>query len=547
ETYRFNWNSPILISPHDPKTVYFGGNKLFKSSNRGEIWEVSIDLTTQQDREKLPIMGILTDENTLSRNDGITFYGDITTISESPLKKGLLYVGIDDGNLQVSRDGGETWKNVINRIPEVPKYTYVSRVIASRFDEGRAYVTFDGHRNDDFKPYVFVTVDYGESWRSIAGNLPEGGTLNVIREHHRNPNLLFVGTERGAYVSINRGRRWVRMKGNLPIVPVDDIAIHPRENDLIFGTHGRSIWILDDITPLECLSNNVLASRSYLFKVRAATLFIPYDHKGTIGHRAFVAPNPPLGAMIHYYLKNGTKESVKIIIKDEEGKKIRELKGPKEAGINRITWNLRYDPPPQTVGGEFGRHFRTRAPKVLPGEYKVTMEVLGQEMTETVKVLGDPRLNISLEDRKAQHDVLFTLYKLYPVLYSTVETLNSIEIQIADIEKALKKVSDVPELVFDEVKAISKKIGDIRLELLGNPKLGWPGVSGSVRGKLVLLGRAIEGYTAPLSKRQVQQIQKNSEKLENLAKRLNKIVKKDIPELNKLMIEKNITFQMPGD
>jgi len=546
ESYRFNWNSPILISPHDPNTIYYGGNKLFKSSDKGETWEASMDLTTQQDRDKLPLMGVLSGKNTLSRNDGIAYYSDITTISESPLKKGLLYVGTDDGNLQVSRNGGKTWKNVIDKVPGVPKYTYVSRVVTSRFDEGTAYATFDGHRNDDFKAYVFMTTDYGESWKSISSNLPEGSTVNVIREHHRNPHLLFVGTERGAYVTIDRGRRWVRMKSNLPVVPVDDIAIHPRENDLIFGTHGRSVWILDDITPFERLTEDVLASPSYLFDIREATIFRPFSHKGSLGHKVFVSPNLPYGAMISYYLKDKAK-NVRIIIEDKEGKKIRELKGAKEAGINRITWDLRYDPPLQIDGGQMARRFRARGPDVLPGEYKVTLKVIDQEMTKTVKVVGDPRIDISFEDRKAQHDALYALYKLYPILGSADRTSNNIKKKIADMEKTLKKVSDVPESITEKAKAISKEMEDIRLKLFGDPKLGWRGLRLSVRGRLLMVGRAVGGYTGTPSERQLQQIKKNSEELKALIKRINRVIEEDIPELNKLMNENNIPHLIPGE
>jgi photosystem II stability/assembly factor-like uncharacterized protein len=318
ERYRFNWNSPVLISPHDTKTIYYGGNKLFKSKDRGETWEASVDLTTKQDREKLPLMGVLPTQDTLSRHDGTSYYGDITTISESPLKQGLIYVGTDDGNLQVSRDGGKTWKNVVSKVSRMPKYTYVTRVVASRFQEGTAYATFDGHRNNDFKAYVFTTTDYGESWKNISGSLPKGSIVNVIREHHRNADLLFIGTERGAYFSIDRGKTWVKFKGNFPTVPVDDIAIHPRENDLIFGTHGRSVWILDDITPLEQLTKETLASAAYLFDIQKATMFSPYNHKGNLGHKFFVAQNPAPGATIGYYLKAGVKEDVKIAIQGLE-------------------------------------------------------------------------------------------------------------------------------------------------------------------------------------------------------------------------------------
>jgi photosystem II stability/assembly factor-like uncharacterized protein/uncharacterized coiled-coil protein SlyX len=547
ETYRFNWNCPILISSHDPKTIYYGGNKLFKSPDRGETWEASVDLTTQQDRDKLPLMGVLSDEKTLSRNDGIAYYGDIITVTESPLKKGLLYVGTDDGNLQVSRDGGKTWKNVIDKVPGVPEHTYVSRVVASRFDEGRAYVTFDGHRNDDFKAYVFVTSDYGESWNSISSNLPEGGTVNVIREHHRNPDLLFVGTERGAYVSIDRGQKWVRIKGNLPLVPVDDIAIHPRDNDLIFGTHGRSIWILDDMTPLEQLTKDVLASQGYLYDIREATIFNPYNHKGNLGHKVFVGPNPLPGAIISYYLKEGVKEDVKIIIENKDGKKIREIKGTKEAGINRVTWDLRYEPPVQPFRGERSRWFRIQAPYVLLGEYQVALKVSDQEIAKTVKAIGDPRIDISFEDRKAQHDALFTLYELYPILSEVDKVSDDLKKQLDELTKSLKKLPEVPETILEEAEAISKEIDDIRLKLLGDPKLGWQGLRRSLRGRIIMLGRAVGGYTSAPSPRQLQQIQKNSEQLKALVERLNKIIEEAIPRLNKLMNENNIPRVIPGE
>lgn len=547
ELYRFNWNSPILISPHDPKTIYYGGNKLFISKDRGETWEATIDLTTQQDREKLPLMGILPDKNTLSRDDGIAFYGDILTISESSLKEGLLYVGTDDGNLQVSHDGGKTWRNVINKVPGVPKNTYVSRVVASRFDEGRAYATFDGHRNDDFKPYVFMTSDYGESWKNISSNLPLGSTVNVIREHPRNPDLLFVGTERGAYLSIDKGRRWTRFKSNFPIVPVDDIAIHPRENDLIFGTHGRSIWILDDIAPLEQLSEKVLTSPCYLFDILPAIIFNPFYHKGSLGHKVFVAPNPPFGAIISYFLKEKAKEDVKIIIQDSEGRQIRELKGSKEEGINRITWDLRYEPPPTTDEGQMRSRFRAMGPFVLPGTYDVILKAGGQEVRKEVKVGGDPRIDISFEERKAQHDALYTIYKLYPAISAASRATDSIKKEISKLKQTLKKVPDVPEAISEKVEAVAKEIDDIRLKLLGDPKLGWRGMRFSVRGRIMMLFRAVGGYTAAPSQRQVQKIRKDSEELKTIVSRINNIIETDIPALNKLMNENDIPRIFPGE
>lgn len=546
ERYRFNWNSPVHISPHDPKTIYYGGNRLFISKNRGDTWEATDDLTAQQDRDKMPLMGILPDRNTLSRHDGISFYGDITTISESPLKEGLLYVGTDDGNLQVSRDGGKTWKNVLGKVPGVPKYTYVSRVVASQFEEGTVYATFDGHRNDDFKVYVFATADYGENWKSISGNLPAGGTVNVIREHHKNPNLLFVGTERGAYFSIDKGRTWTKIKNDFPIVPVDDIAIHPKENDLVFGTHGRSVWVLDDITPLEQLTEEVIDSPSYLFDMRPATVFNYFSHKGNLGHKVYVAPNPPFGAMISYYLKEKEKD-VKIVIKNREGQEVRVLKGTNGPGINRITWDLRYNPPETDPSSDQRQFSRALAPFVLTGEHQVTLSVSGHEMTKSVLVEGDPRIDITFEERKEQHDALFNIYKLNPLLNASTQAVNNLKSEIDNLEKSLKKVPEVPEVVSEQIKSISNELDDIRKKLMGDPQEGFRGMGSSVSGSLRMLSRSIGGYTAAPSEKQVQEIKQKSDELTVLIERINKIIDVDIPKLNKLLNENNVPRLVVGE
>jgi photosystem II stability/assembly factor-like uncharacterized protein len=270
EKYRFNWNSPILVSPHDPRTIYYGGNKLFGSRDRGDSWTlVSPDLTSTDDvkRDATPIFGKAAKE-LLSRNDGVVHVGTITTIAESPLRAGVLWVGSDDGNLQVSRDGGATWTNVSARVPGVPNGTYVSRVEASRSGEGAAYVAFDGHRSNDFAIYLLSTSDYGQTWRSISANIPAGGTVSVIREHPKNPDVLFVGTERALFVSWDRGGSWTAVRGkNLPTVPVDDIQIHAREGDLVLGTHGRGVFILDDAFPLVALPQ-ARGQELHLFPIR---------------------------------------------------------------------------------------------------------------------------------------------------------------------------------------------------------------------------------------------------------------------------------------
>jgi len=542
ETYRFNWNCPIHISPHDPRTIYYGGNKLFISHDRGDSWESTIDLTKQEDREKKPLMGVLPDKNTLSKHDGIAFFGNITTLAESPVKPGLFYVGTDDGNLQVSKDGGKTWKNAIDKLRGVPEYTYVSRVVASHFAEGTAFATLDGHRNNDFKPYVFLSTDYGESWKNISSNIPVGSTVNVIREHHGNPDLLFVGTERGAYFSLDRGNIWTQIKGNFPRVPVDDIAIHPRENDLILGTHGRSIWILDDITMLEQLTPNVQDSAMHLFEIKEATQLRLFYHKGNTGHKIFIAPNPPYGAIFSYYLKQKAKKAPVILITTDSGQKIIEIKGPKNVGISRANWDLRYGAPDIP---ELGRTRRGRGPLVLPGKYNVTLKVGDMEMTKVLHVAEDPRIDISLAERKAQHDALIDLHYLNPYVTAAVKAVDDLNKQLENVQKTLKKVKDVPEAITEHIKTMSKDLKELKTKLAGDPSLGFSGRQYSIQGSLSMIGNAIGGYSEAPSSRQLQRIEEKRKELKTSIERINQITQSDIPRLNELLITNNIPHVFP--
>ncbi len=274
EQFRFFWNTPILLSPYNPRTVYIGANQFFRSFNRGDSYLGSADLTKNISRFERPIMGVAGDGPMASKHDGAGAYSSIVTISESPAMPGVIWAGTNDGNLQLTRDGGATWKNVVDNVPGVPKEAHVSRVEASHFDGGTCYVSFDNHRLDDLKPYLYVTRDYGASWKSVVGNLPQWGNVNVVREDVKNANLLFAGTEFGLYVSLNGGGDWKRFMNGMPIVRIDDILIHPRDNDLIVGTHGRSIYILDDITPLQQLSDKVTAADAFLFDVRPGVAWV---------------------------------------------------------------------------------------------------------------------------------------------------------------------------------------------------------------------------------------------------------------------------------
>jgi len=395
ERYRFNWNMPIQISPHNPRTIHVGGNKFFKSVNRGGTWVASPDLTKQVDRNELEIMSVAGDQPMMSKNDGTSTYGSITTLAESPVLPGVIWVGTDDGNVQITRDGGATWTNVADNVKGVPHNHQISRVEPSHFEAGTCYLSIDGHRGDDHKPYVFVTRDFGETWTSLAKNLPEGN-VNVIREDLRNKNLLFLGTEYALYISLNGGREWKRFMTGLPTVRVDDILIHPRENDLIVGTHGRSIFIIDDISSLQVLTEEVLSSDSHLFDVRAGTQWYQdVTQARTVGGaKNFVGQNPERGTAVSYYLKSPASEEVKITITDIEGEVVRELTGSKEAGLQRVQWDLRGKAPEmseemrQRMGARASR-FRRQGPAVAPGTYWATLSVGGKEHRTKITVLKD--------------------------------------------------------------------------------------------------------------------------------------------------------------
>jgi len=544
ERYRFNWNSPVLISPHNSKTIYYGGNKLFKSTDTGDNWTASIDLTTQQDREKLPMMGMLPDTNTLSRHDGISYYGDIITISESPITKGLLWVGTDDGNVQLSRDGGANWANLIDKFSDVPKYTYVSRVVASHFKEGRAYVTFDGHRNDDFTPYVFATENFGKKWKPISTGLPVGTTVNVIREHFRNENLLFIGTERGAFFSIDRGQTWNMFK-NLPMVPVDDLAIHPRENDLIFGTHGRSVWILDDITPLEQLSEEVLKSESYLFKVKTAERFRRFSHKGNTGHKLFIGPNPQYGALITYYLNTslGRRDNVRITILDSEGEQVRRLQGTKKRGFNRVGWNLRYAGPARQGAAQGRPGGRTSSgPYVVPGEYTIELSVKGKTFTTPVKVEMDPRFDISQQDLIAQRDALLKLTELSGKAGQMTRKIQNLSSQITALKADLKKYGVRNEEITNAIKSFSDNLDSLRRKISGRSRRD----SQALTRKISSLSSSIGSITVRPTDKQLQEIDEIPTKLEEAKSEVDRFMDTEVPKLNKILGEQDIKFLDPN-
>ena len=355
---RWNWNTPFVLSHHNPHTLYYGANFLFKSIDRGDHWRIiSPDLTSNDPEKTLRNSGGLTPDVT-----GAEVHCTLITISESPLASGLIWVGTDDGNVQLTRDDGVTWTNVRPNIPDVPETIWVSRVEASHFDKGVCYVTFDGHRSDDFRPYVYKTNDFGQTWENITNNLPDGHSVYVIREDLKNKNLLFVGTEFGVFVSVNGGKSWTELKNGMPTVAVHDLLIHPRAGDLIAGTHGRGVYILDDITPLQQFTEEMFGKNAYLFKNPVATKWQGISRGATRGHKLFVGRNPlsmsqvePSNspthiqntASINYYLQSKPQGQVLVEISNLDKTKTRNILLSDTPGIGRYRWDMRFEPTEQ--------------------------------------------------------------------------------------------------------------------------------------------------------------------------------------------------------
>ena len=444
EEYRFDWETPSLLSRHDPNVIYLGGNRLFTSRDRGVSWERTEDLSRQIDRDTLRIMDVPGSDITLSKNDGTGSFGEIVTIAESPLDRSVLWVGTDDGNLQVSRDGGATWTEVGRNVADVPDGTYVSRVIASVTGRGVAYATFDAHRDGDFAPYVFRTGDFGGTWESLTRGLPSG-SVNVIREHPGNPNLLFLGTEHALFASADAGVNWARFESNVPTTLYDDLVIHPRDDDLVVATHGRGIWILDDLTPLVEWSADVADAAAHLFTIQAATIFQFRKDDMYRGNHEFVGENPPFGAVVNYYLGNAAA-SVRVTVANGQDAPVRTLEGPSSAGMHRVVWDLRHEPPPYDAAlalvevgdpplpgppGVLPHPVTPRGPFVAPGTYRVSLEAGSARLTRNVVVRPDPRMPmIAQRDHEERERFLVELLALQQRAFDALGRAEALEEQV---------------------------------------------------------------------------------------------------------------------
>jgi photosystem II stability/assembly factor-like uncharacterized protein len=414
---RWNWDSPLLVSPHSATRLYYASQRLYRSDDRGDRWTpVSPDLTRNLDRNQLEVMGKVWSVDTVAKNRSTSFFGNVVSLSESPLVEGLIYTGSDDGLVQVSEDGGETWR-AEDSFPGVPGMSYVSDLVASLHDADTVYAAFDAHKDGDFAPYLLVSRDRGRTWSSIAGDLPERGTVYSFVQDHEQADLLFVGTEFGAFFTVDAGSRWVQLEAGVPTVAVRDIEIQRRENDLVLGTFGRGFFILDDYSPLRDLSEEALAADAMLFTPRDGLMFMEsfelgYNGKAFQGDAFYSAPNPPPGVVFTYYLGEGLETlrdarraaeaeaeeagegvgypsweelrredreqdpAIVLTIRDAAGDVVRRVSGPTGEGMSRVAWDMRYPAPdPVYLGARESHAFSSDpiGPMVAPGVYSATL------------------------------------------------------------------------------------------------------------------------------------------------------------------------------
>jgi hypothetical protein len=476
--YRFNWNTPIALSPTNPRVLYIGAQFLFRTTNRGESWErLSPDLTTNDPaKQKQDESGGLSIDNSSAEN-----HCTITAIAESPLDEKALWAGTDDGNLQITRDGGKTWANAGANIEGLPKNHWCTSIEPSRFDRGTAYVTFDGHQTGDMKPYVYKTADFGKTWKALATDSIKG-YAHVVREDRVNRDLLFVGTELGLFVSLDGGTQWVQFTGNVPPVAVRDIAIHPREHDLILATHGRGILIVDDITPLRQLTQQVLESTATILESRPSVIAIPGGVQEFPGDADFIAPNPSEAATITYYLKDRhVYGDMKLEVYNAEGKLMATLPAGKRKGVNRATWFMRQKPPkvppsPNLAGPSL------LGPMVPEGTYTVKLIKDKETFTGQVRVVADPRSPHSAADRAAQQQAVFKLYAMQERLAFVDDQVTGARDQARD---RAKKLANDP--LAKDLEALADKLETLHKSLVATKE-------GPITGEEQLRERIVELY-----------------------------------------------------
>ncbi len=531
ESQRYNWDSPLIISPHNSKRLYFAGHKLFRSDNRGDDWKViSGDLSRGLDRNTLPVFGKIWGPDAIAKHQSTALYGNGSTMSESPKKEGLIYVGTDDGLLNITEDGGKTWRKV-EKVLEVPEGSYVHRVLASQHDANTVYALYNNHQNGDFKPYPVKSTDAGKTWTMINGNLPERGSVYAIAEDHVNPNMLFIGTEFGLFFSVDGGAKWVQLKGGLPVIAVRDLVIHKGLNDLVVATFGRGFYVLDDYSPLRAVKTEVLAQASNLFPVSDALMYVRSSSSlaGSQGAAFYNAQNPAYGATITYYLKEAIKtkkqlrqeaerdaerkkEPIKyptrqelrdeaeeeapallFTISDAEGKVVRRLTAPAMPGIQRVNWDFRYAPPvvqaaPQlppgfegldleALGGGGGRGFGPQGELAMPGKYTVTMAkriggvITSLPGTQSFNVNAEGTEKMTPQDRSTLAEFQRKVIKLQRAVTGALDAATTAKTKLGLMKRAALEAPGGNQALINEVNALDDKADEVLQALRGGREL----------------------------------------------------------------------------
>jgi len=589
EPYRFNWDSPFIISPHSHTRLYFAADKLFRSDDRGDSWRViSGQLSRGVDRNKLPVMGKIWGPDAVAKHASTDPFGNSSALAESPKRDGLIYVGTDDGLIQVTDDAGKNWRKV-ESFPGVPDMTYVSRVLASQHDSETVYAAFENHKRGDFAPYLLKSTDRGKSWTSIKGNLPANGPVLAIAEDHVNPNLLFAGTEFGLFFTIDGGKKWVQLKGGMPTISVRDLAIQKRENDLVVATFGRSLYILDNYAPLRVLKPETLSQEAVLFPVKDAMMYIQSQPlggrgKGFQGESFFTAENPPFGATFTYFLKEAPKTrkqkrqeaekeaerkdaplpypsladlsteeeeeapSINVTVLDSDGRIVRRLNAPLSPGMNRVSWDLRYPsptlaPPRPAEADEDPFAEPPGGPLVMPGKYSVTLSKRVNGVTSPLSsaqefaVVVEGQSSMSAPDRASLLEFQQKVARLQRAVSGALETANQLKARLSQIKRALHETPAAEAKLTDDASSIDKRTNDILRALRGDNALRArqetlpPSIAERV-GRIVSDQRM---STAAPTQTQKDQYSAAAKEFDQVLSRLRALIEGDLVRLEKAM------------
>jgi photosystem II stability/assembly factor-like uncharacterized protein len=529
EKLRWNWNTPIALSPNEKGTIYIGAQFLFRSRDHGQTWDrISPDLSTNEpEKQKQEQSGGVTVDNSSAE-----MHTTIYSISESPKDKSVIWVGTDDGNLQITRDGARTWSNVVANVPGLPKNSWVSWVQAGNFDAGTAYAAFDRHTFGDHAPYVFRTTDYGKTWTPLVTAQDVKGVrgyAHVIKEDLVQPKLLFLGTEFGLFVSIDGGKAWAQFKGGrLPAVAVRDLAIHPRENDLVLATHGRGIWIVDDITPLRALTSDLLKQEASFVSARPVQQRIEANGGWPGGAATFVGDNPPEAAVITYYQRSRHLfGKLKIEVLDASGRVVDEVPASKRPGLNRVIWSMREKPPRVPPAAQIA-NAGTRGPRLLPGVYTVRMTKAGKA-TETKLTVGlDRRVKFSEADRKAQFDAAMKVHALFGDESAVMDRILALRASLAKSRGALPEGDPLSKTIAD----FDRKVDAVRKQIVATTEGGAITGEERLREHTDQLYGAILSYEGKPGDYQIANIDALRRELDDVTKEFQQLIAKDLPTLN---------------